>query len=569
MRRGSPRSRCRWTRSARSSVPRARSSTPSPRKPARRSPSRTTAPCSSAPPTDLRHRPRSTGSTRSPTRSCPRPASDSSEQWSRPPTSVRSCRCCRVATGWCTSPNSAGASASRRSRTSSTSATSCAWKSPTSTSAARSRWYSSTKKPENPATVTQHLPRRPRKPIRRVLSGPVTRPHRRRRKPMPQRPAVSPGTQPLRRGRHSAEPSSAFRRTTLPGGLRVVTEYLPAVHSASVGVWVGVGSRDEGATVAGAAHFLEHLLFKSTPTRTAVDIAQAMDAVGGELNAFTAKEHTCYYAHVLDSDLELAVDLVGDVVLNGRCATDDVELERDVVLEEIAMRDDDPEDALGDMFLAALFGDHPVGRPVIGSVQSVSAMTRARLHSFHVRRYTPERMVVAVAGNVDHDDVVALVREHFGPRLIRDRRPERRSPSVDVGQPERRADACLSGGAHAWPVLEAPLGPLGAQHRARRWLEFALVPTGSGIPRVGVLGLLVVGHVLRQRCAVGVRRVPARAFRRSGAGDHRGARDGGARRHHRGGMPDRQGFAARRAGARLGGLQFPDEPHRPKRTQLR
>jgi predicted Zn-dependent peptidase len=115
--------------------------------------------------------------------------------------------------------------------------------------------------------------------------------------------------------------------------LRVVTEYLPAVHSASVGIWVGVGSRDEGATVAGAAHFLEHLLFKSTPTRTAVDIAQAMDAVGGELNAFTAKEHTCYYAHVLDSDLELAVDLVGDVVLNGRCATDDVELERDVVLE--------------------------------------------------------------------------------------------------------------------------------------------------------------------------------------------------------------------------------------------
>ncbi len=212
-------------------------------------------------------------------------------------------------------------------------------------------------------------------------------------------------------------------RTTLPGGLRVVTEYLPAVRSASVGVWVGVGSRDEGATVAGAAHFLEHLLFKATPTRTAVDIAQAVDAVGGELNAFTAKEHTCYYAHVLDSDLELAVDLVADVVLNGRCAAEDVELERDVVLEEIAMRDDDPEDALADVFLAALFGDHPVGRPVIGSVASVSAMTRAQLHSFHLRRYTPERMVVAVAGNIDHDEVVALVREHFGPRLVRGRRP--------------------------------------------------------------------------------------------------------------------------------------------------
>ncbi|MBP3081604.1 MAG: pitrilysin family protein [Mycolicibacterium fortuitum] len=207
------------------------------------------------------------------------------------------------------------------------------------------------------------------------------------------------------------------RRTDLPGGLRVVTEYIPSVRSASVGVWVGVGSRDEGRSVAGAAHFLEHLLFKATPTRSAVDIAQAVDAVGGELNAFTTREHTCYYAHVLDSDLELAVDLVADVVLRGRCATEDVEVERDVVLEEIAMRDDDPEDSLGDVFLSAMFGDHPVGRPVIGSVESIETMTRAQLHSFHVRRYTPERMIVAVAGNIDHDVVVSLVREHFGPRL--------------------------------------------------------------------------------------------------------------------------------------------------------
>lgn len=216
---------------------------------------------------------------------------------------------------------------------------------------------------------------------------------------------------------------AAVRRTVLPGGLRVVTEFVPSVRSASVGVWVNVGSRDEGRTVAGAAHFLEHLLFKATPTRTAVDIAQSVDAVGGELNAFTAKEHTCYYAHVLDDDLELAVDLVADVVLNGVCASHDVELERDVVLEEIAMRDDDPEDALGDVFLTAMFGDHPVGRPVIGSVDSVSAMTRSQLHSFHVRRYIPERMVVAVAGNVDHDEVVKLVRHYFAARLVRGRKP--------------------------------------------------------------------------------------------------------------------------------------------------
>jgi predicted Zn-dependent peptidase len=227
----------------------------------------------------------------------------------------------------------------------------------------------------------------------------------------------------LRDQRRGGDTAAAVRRTLLPGGLRVVTEYIPSVHSASVGVWVNVGSRDEGRSVAGAAHFLEHLLFKSTPTRTAVGIAQAVDAVGGELNAFTAREHTCYYAHVLDTDLELAVDLVADVVLRGRCAADDVELERDVVLEEIAMRDDDPEDTIGDVFLSAMFGAHPVGRPVIGSVDSVSAMTRAKLHSFHIRRYVPERMVVAVAGNVEHDEVVGLVREHFGSRLVTDRSP--------------------------------------------------------------------------------------------------------------------------------------------------
>lgn len=217
---------------------------------------------------------------------------------------------------------------------------------------------------------------------------------------------------------------SAVRRTVLPGGLRVVTEQVPSVRSASVGLWVNVGSRDEGPTVAGAAHFLEHLLFKATPTRTSVQIAQSVDAVGGELNAFTSKEHTCYYAHVLDDDLEMAVDMVADVVLNGVCAAEDVELERDVVLEEIAMRDDDPEDTLGDVFLSAMFGEHPVGRPVIGSVESVSAMTRTQLRSFHLRHYIPERMVLAVAGNVEHDHVVALARQFFGPRLVRGRKPQ-------------------------------------------------------------------------------------------------------------------------------------------------
>lgn len=229
-----------------------------------------------------------------------------------------------------------------------------------------------------------------------------------------------------------------MRRTVLPGGLRVVTEYLPGVRSASIGIWVGVGSRDEGPTVAGAAHFLEHLLFKATPTRSAADIAETMDAVGGELNAFTAKEQTCYYAHVLDEDLPVALDVVADVVLRGLCRAADVGVERQVVLEEIAMRDDDPEDLVSDSFLTALFGQHPIGRPIIGSVESVSSLSASRLRSFHQRRYRPERMVVAVAGNIDHDKTVELAHEAFADRLDPDRTPApRREGRVRLpGKPE-------------------------------------------------------------------------------------------------------------------------------------
>ncbi|TCN58240.1 putative Zn-dependent peptidase [Rhodococcus sp. SMB37] len=215
----------------------------------------------------------------------------------------------------------------------------------------------------------------------------------------------------------SAAADTGVRRTVLPGGVRVVTEHVPGVRSAAVGVWVGVGSRDEQPSVAGAAHFLEHLLFKATPTRSALDIAELVDGIGGELNAFTSKEHTCFYAHVLDDDLPIAIDVVADVVLRGKCRSTDVDVERQVVLEEIAIRDDDPEDLLGDALLTALYGDHPVGRPIIGSTESIESMTRNQLHSFHVRRYTPQRMVVAVAGNVDHAHTVELVRRAFAGHL--------------------------------------------------------------------------------------------------------------------------------------------------------
>ncbi|MDN5932167.1 MAG: insulinase family protein, partial [Pseudonocardia sp.] len=160
----------------------------------------------------------------------------------------------------------------------------------------------------------------------------------------------------------------------LGGGLRVVSETVPGVRSVSIGVWIGVGSRDETAVQAGAAHYLEHLLFKGTSTRTAAQIAEEVDAVGGELNAFTAKEHTCYYAQVLDTDLPLAVDVLAGVVTDAVMAPADVEIERGVVLEEIAIREDDPEDLLGELFDETLLGAPPLGRPVIGSEESITGM---------------------------------------------------------------------------------------------------------------------------------------------------------------------------------------------------
>src|SRR4051812_40626827 len=212
-------------------------------------------------------------------------------------------------------------------------------------------------------------------------------------------------------------------RTVLPGGLRIVTEAMPGVRSASVGIWVPVGSRDETPALAGTSHFLEHLLFKGTTRRSALDIASEMDAVGGEFNAFTEKEHTCFYATVLDRDLPLAIDIVADVVLDATITAQDVDVERGVVLEEIAMRDDDPADLVHDEFAGALFGDVPLGRSILGTEDSIHALTRRQIHGYYKRRYTTDAMVVSVAGNVDHGEVVALVRTAFAGQLDAARGP--------------------------------------------------------------------------------------------------------------------------------------------------
>lgn len=205
------------------------------------------------------------------------------------------------------------------------------------------------------------------------------------------------------------------QRTVLAGGLRVVTEQMPGVRSASVGVWVGVGSRDETATLHGCSHFLEHLLFKGTGERSALDISIALDEVGGEFNAFTAKEYTCFHARVLDDDLPLAVDVLGDMITGSLIAPEDVEAEREVILDEIAMHEDDPDDVVHELFAAQAWGgDSTLGRSIAGSETSIEALTRDQVHEFYRRHYRPENMVVAAAGNLDHATVVAQVEAAFG-----------------------------------------------------------------------------------------------------------------------------------------------------------
>jgi predicted Zn-dependent peptidase len=218
-----------------------------------------------------------------------------------------------------------------------------------------------------------------------------------------------------------------IERTRLDSGLRVVTESLPALRSAAIGFWVGTGSRDEADDLAGASHFLEHLLFKGTDGRSAAEIAHAVESCGGDMNAFTAHELTTYYVRVPDERLELALEILSDIVWSPALREDDVDSERQVILEEIRMRDDAPEDLVHDVFAEAIFPAHPIGREVIGSPETIGAMSPATIAAFHAEHYHPSNVVVAAAGNLEHQRVVELVEKcqptTFGTRPPREAWP--------------------------------------------------------------------------------------------------------------------------------------------------
>lgn len=221
-------------------------------------------------------------------------------------------------------------------------------------------------------------------------------------------PLVAPG-QPGSELTAGQAGDGEVRRSVLPGGVRLLTEHVPGVRSASVGAWVGVGSRDESDGHHGSTHFLEHLLFKGTVRRTAMDIAEAFDEVGGEANAATGKEHTCYYARVLDEDLPMAVDVIADMVTSARLETDELETERGVILEELAMNDDDPSDVVHERFATVVLGDHPLGRPIGGTPETIRAVPRDAVWEHYREHYRPATLVMTAAGNVDHDVLAAQV----------------------------------------------------------------------------------------------------------------------------------------------------------------
>jgi predicted Zn-dependent peptidase len=219
-------------------------------------------------------------------------------------------------------------------------------------------------------------------------------------------------------------------RETLDNGVRLLTEAMGQVRSVSLGVWLTRGSRDESDAQSGIAHFVEHMLFKGTPTRSAEDIAQAIDSIGGQLDAFTAKEYASYYVKVLDQHLPLAVDILSDIVLHPAFQQGDIDREKKVVLEEIKMVEDTPDDLVHEMFTQSFWEGHPLGRPILGSRETVEAFTPQSLREYFQSAYTAGNIIVSAAGNVDHARVRELVSSAFQSMPSSAERPPDTPPTV-------------------------------------------------------------------------------------------------------------------------------------------
>jgi len=305
----------------------------------------------------------------------------------------------------------------------------------------------------------------------------------------------------------------SVKRSVHASGLRIVTEEVPSVRSAAVGIWVNVGSRDEAPATAGASHFLEHLLFKGTTSRTALEISSSIESVGGEMNAFTSKEYTCFYARVIDTDLPMAIDVVSDLITSSIVTALDVDAERKVFLEEIAMRDDDPSDLVHDLFSDTYYGDTQIGRPILGTIDSIKGMSRNTVFNYYKKKYLPQDLVVAVAGNIKHKKVVAMVeqalsRDNFldvlAAPVIRPNIPIRNTKQQSVGLLYKKSEQAhmfygMEGVARAddrrfaMGVLSAALGGgmssrLFQEIREKRGLAYSVYAYAQQFAGSGVLG---------------------------------------------------------------------------------
>jgi predicted Zn-dependent peptidase len=221
---------------------------------------------------------------------------------------------------------------------------------------------------------------------------------------------------------------SRLEKTVLRSGVRVVTEEMPEARSVSIGFWIGVGGRDEPSELSGASHFLEHLLFKGTARRSAREIAEAVDAVGGEMNAFTSREHTAFYARLPETELGFGLDLLADVISSPALRPHEVDAEREVILEEILAAEDTPEDRVHQALAESVFPDHPLGREVLGGRQSIESMDRDDIVGFHAGQYRPANLVVSAAGRLDHDAVVSSLDGFLGDHLPGEK-PKRIAPA--------------------------------------------------------------------------------------------------------------------------------------------
>ena len=305
---------------------------------------------------------------------------------------------------------------------------------------------------------------------------------------------------------------SGHRLSTLRSGIRVVSEALDeSIRSVSLGVWIGTGSRDERPSQAGLTHFLEHLVFRGSARYSAQEVAELFDGVGGELNAATTREYTVIYARVLDEHLDLALDVVSDLV--HRPTLDELEAERSVVMEEIAAAEDAPHELVHDLASAALFDKHPIGRPILGDAAVIARASRRGLRSFHRSRYTPDNIVVAAAGRVDHDRLVRRVRRlsaeraEYGAPPPPGRRPFRRrtSPrSLFSRKQTEQVHICAAGlgvsskdpRRYSVSVLDTLLGGSSSSRlfqeiREKRGLAYAVYTFGTQYDDAGEFGVYV------------------------------------------------------------------------------